>query len=312
MSKKRKPKMEFRVYQTAPDSSILALTGREWRKAYGEDIDYLHFHNYLEIGYCYEGSGTLVLGEREFQYSGNQFSVIPKNYPHTTNSTPGTLSYWEYLFVDVEGFLEEVYARHNKNKAQRFLHRIESRAVLKSSEEFPAIAAIIRMILKVMREKKELYMEEAEGLLLTLLVNIVRENMGVEQDFRERDSKTTLPITRALDYISLYYMEPLKIEALADYCHISETHLRRIFAEYMKMSPLEYINLVRIQNACEHLKRTDNPISDIASKCGFSTVSTFNRNFKKITGVAPYEWRKRPQNYEQQLLNFEIHLEKGW
>lgn len=40
--------------------------------------------------------------------------------------------------------------------------------------------------------------------------------------------------------------------------------------------------------------------------------STFNRNFKQMMGVTPVEWRKRPENYEQRLLNYEIHTEKGW
>ena len=93
---------------------------------------------------------------------------------------------------------------------------------------------------------------------------------------------------------------------------MSETHFRRTFSAYMKMSPLEYINLVRIQTACEYLKKTDVPVSDIAYKCGFTTMSTFNRNFKQIMGIAPYEWRKRPENFEQQLLKFQIHSEAGW
>ena len=122
----------------------------------------------------------------------------------------------------------------------------------------------------------------------------------------------TIPISRALDYITLHYMEPLKIGELADWSHMSETHFRRIFSAYMKMSPLEYINLVRVRTACEYLKKTDVPVSDIAHKCGFNTLSTFNRNFKQIMGSAPYEWRKRPENFEQQLLKFQIHSEAGW
>ena len=78
------------------------------------------------------------------------------------------------------------------------------------------------------------------------------------------------------------------------------------------MSPVEYINLVRIRMACEYLKTTDDPVADIAHKCGFSVLSTFNRNFKEIMGVPPHVWRKRPENYEQQLLKFAVHLEEGW
>lgn len=109
MSKKRKPKIEFRYYKMPDGSPILALLGQKWVQTYGRDVDYLHFHNYMEIGFCYDGQGDFVLGEQEYRFHGGQFSIIPKNYPHTTNSDPGTISRWEYLFIDVEGFLSKTY-----------------------------------------------------------------------------------------------------------------------------------------------------------------------------------------------------------
>ena len=126
------------------------------------------------------------------------------------------------------------------------------------------------------------------------------------------EGKSSAMVARAMEYIKRHYDEEIKIGELADWCHISETHFRRVFSSYTNMSPLEYINQVRIRNACEYLKKTDESIAVIASKCGFSTNSTFNRNFKHILGVTPMEWRKRPENYERELLRFEIHSEKGW
>ena len=102
MARKKKQVAEFRYYQMPENRVLFALLGEKWRQQYGRDINYLHFHNYLEIGYCYEGSGYMTLGEKEISYHGGMFTVIPKNYLHTTNSMPGKLSSWEYLFVDVE------------------------------------------------------------------------------------------------------------------------------------------------------------------------------------------------------------------
>ena len=93
--------MEFRYYQMSAGSPILALLGQKWVQNYGNDVDYLHFHNYLEIGYCYGGDGFMVLGEEEKRFYGGIVTVIPPNYPHTTNSDIGTVSKWEYLFIDV-------------------------------------------------------------------------------------------------------------------------------------------------------------------------------------------------------------------
>lgn len=283
MSKKRKPKIEFRYYRMPEGSPLLALLGQRWVQTYGRDIDYLHFHNYLEIGYCYEGEGTLTLGERDYRYTGGEISIIPKNYPHTTNSDPGTVSKWEYVFVDVEGLLEELYQKGGNVKRMKYLlHRINSQAIFRGIEEAPGIAKMVRGILDIMRDTKEFYLEEAKGLMVALLVCIARENPD-DKGPVEISGKITIPVSRALDYITLHYMEPLKVEELAKWCHISETHFRRVFSTYMHMGPLEYINLVRVQTACNYLKNTDESMADIAGKCGFTTLSTFNRNFKQVT-----------------------------
>ena len=44
------------------------------------NIDYLHFHNYMEIGYCYEGSGVLTMGNRDVRFSGKEFFVLQKQF----------------------------------------------------------------------------------------------------------------------------------------------------------------------------------------------------------------------------------------
>ena len=312
MSKKKKPKMEFRYYKMPEGSYILALLGQKWVQSYGRDVDYLHFHNYLEIGYCYDGVGELVLGEQDYRYTGNEFTVIPKNYPHTTNSDPGTISKWEYLFIDADGILSDLYQGMGNTKRMNYmLQKVNSKAIFQKAKRRPKLAGIIRKLIEIMRNTEEFYMEEAKGVMVELLVNIARENKSDRRP-AEHGSRITIPIARAMDYITLHYMEPIRIDELSAWCHISETHFRRLFSEYMNMSPLEYINLVRVQTACNYLKNTDESIIDIANKCGFTTPSTFNRNFRQVTGVSPSEWRRRPENYEQQLLKSWIHSEQGW
>ena len=292
-------------------SPILALLGQKWVQTYGSGVDYLHFHNYLEIGYCYGGQGHMILGEDKVFFNGGEFTVIPPNYAHTTNSDAGTVSKWEYLFIDVEGFMKKIL--DSPVKAEKMIQRIYSRALFFKEGEQPSIVAKILKILNIMRDGEEFYLEEAKGVLASLLVEIARINRDSgEERYSEGRGKVMDMISRFQDYISDHYMEDLRIDELAEYCHISETHLRRIFTTYMKMSPLEYINTIRIQAACDYLKKTDQPIADIAHKCGFTTNSTFNRNFRQVTGMTPLEWRKRPENYEQQLLKFDIHSEEGW
>lgn len=309
MAKKRKTKMEFRYYQMQAGIPILALLGERWEQNYGRDVDYLHFHNYLEIGFCYSGEGEIVLGEESLRFDSRKFTVIPPNYPHTTTSDIGNISKWEYLFIDVEGFLKSVI--ENPLRSEKMVQRIYSKALCLDEKEHRSMAEKILKILDIMRGGEEFYLEEAKGILLSLLAETARMN-GSQGETEEEKGRISNMLSFAMDYISSHYMEDIRILDLAKRCHISETHFRRMFTAYMQMSPLEYINRVRIQTACEMLKKTDEPIADIAYKCGFTTNSTFNRNFRQLMGMCPAEWRKRPENYEQQLFKFDIHSEEGW
>ena len=315
MAAKKKKKIEFRYYKMPAGISFLALLGEKWVRSYGHGIDYLHFHNCMEIGYCYEGEGTLSIGEKDYSYRGGQFSIIPKNCPHTTTSSDGTVSRWEYLFVDVDEILNCMYpAGINKKSIEQMILRINAKAMFCDAREYPDMAERILHIFDVVRRADEYYIEEAKALINEFLVRVARANVHVVQRgmHENKVEKTSMFISDAISYISDHYMEPIRIENLAAQCHISETHFRRLFSNYMSIGPLEYINLVRIQNACEMLKKTDEMVSDIAYKCGFGVLSTFNRNFKQVMGCSPYEWRKKPENFEQQILKAQVHSEEGW
>ena len=119
-------------------------------------------------------------------------------------------------------------------------------------------------------------------------------------------------IATALDYMNKHYSESIKAGELSELCNMSETHFRRLFESYINMPPMEYLNLIRVQKACELMKKTNEPMELIAQKCGFTTQSTFNRNFRKFLDTSPYQWKINPENYEHKLLNFRISALKGW
>ena len=310
MSKKKKPKIEYRYYEIPAGSPVLALLGEKWMQNYGRDIDYLHFHNHLEIGYCYEGDGVLTLEEEDRHYGGKMFSVIPKNFPHTTNSSGEHICIWEYLFIDADGFLTEIY-QDNPYMAEKLLRRVNQRALFYQEEEKPELAALIHQILETMRNRNPFYLEKVKGLTLALLVEIARCSHQEDEKQEAREGNSTI-ITPALDYISECCERTVKIEELANLCHISETHFRRVFTECMRMTPVEYINWVRIKKACDELRRTNDSVGDIAARTGFATLSTFNRNFRKIMGISPQQWRKNPEHYERKLLEYDIKTQEGW
>ena len=76
----KKKEIEFRYYEIPQNEPCIALLGEAWVRPYG--MDSLHFHNYMEIGFCYDGIGELVLDEQTIPYKQGMFTVIPKNFPH--------------------------------------------------------------------------------------------------------------------------------------------------------------------------------------------------------------------------------------
>ncbi|MCL2323116.1 MAG: AraC family transcriptional regulator [Oscillospiraceae bacterium] len=301
--------VQYRYYETPPDTHILPLLGTGWIREYGNDLSELHFHNRLEIGYCHDGAGTLTLGERKLPYTGGMFSIIPPNYLHTTNSLIGHKCQWEYLFIDTEGFLNEIFPS-NSHMCKLLIKKIHKEAVLLKCKDNLQTSELILHIMDECRTKNEFYLESIRGLTLSFLICAARICGATECDNSE--SSHLVAIAPAIEYIEKYYCEKIKITDLATTCHLSETHFRRLFTQIMHVSPLSYINRTRIEAVCKLLLTTDDAISDIAVKCGFITACDLNRNFKEVQGTSPSQWRKDTQYYERKLKDKKILSYEGW
>ncbi len=313
MSRKKQGKLEFRYYDLPQKEHVLALLGDRWVCSYGVGIKFQHFHNLMEIGYCRGGYGILSLDESNLPYEPEMISIIPRNYPHTTNSEAGGVSAWEYLFLDPEELLRGLYP-DNEYYCKKLSTLINKEPIFIHTKDNPQLARLINTVMDEMRTKDDYYIEAVQSMLNAILFEIARMNHGDEPDENTGEVRRSglNAISQALSHVSVHYAESIRIEHLADLCHMSETHFRRLFTEYMKMTPVEYINMVRVQMACELMKKSDASMGDIAVKSGFTTPSTFNRNFKQLLGVTPYQWKKNPQNYESRLLRFHISAAKGW
>ena len=310
MAVKKKDKVELRYYDIPQKEGVIALTGEDWIREYGDGIDYLHFHNMMEVGICHFGTGDLVLDKTVKRFGPDMITVIPRNYPHTTNSDRGTMSYWEYLFFDPSSLLHEHFGE-NEITRRRFLNLLNRDAVLGTVQQYSSLSAIVCLIFEEMKTKDAFYIEKTRGLLLSLLFEIAR--ISKDEDEPDVSLRTGVgQIQNALKYVEQHYAETIRIEQLARECNISETHFRRLFSEYIDMTPVEYINMVRVLRACDRMRQSNDSMSTVALNCGFSTVSTFDRNFKQVLGVTPYQWKKDPKNYESRLLEVNVSVRKGW
>ena len=70
--------------------------------------------------------------------------------------------------------------------------------------------------------------------------------------------------------------------------------------------------MIRVIHACELMRSCNEPMTAVAVKSGFQTVSTLDRNFRNVLGVTPYQWKKDPKNYESRPLEVNVAIRKGW
>lgn len=308
---KKKTKIEFRYYEIEPNEQVLALLGENWRRTYGKDIDKLHFHNYMEVGICHEGHGKTILRDSVRAFEKECIIIVPPNYPHSNTADFGTMAYWEWLYLDIDSVLQNMkelslskldtdYLRNELYKTALFFHQ----------KEYPKISDIILKIREECDKKVYMYRETLKGLLQSFVVELLR--IHNVQAYMPKKSTRNFQIAPALSYVKGHYSEKIKIQNLAEVCGISETHFRRIFQECMNMAPNDYVNVIRIQEARRLLLKSFATMEEIAFQVGYGDVSTFTRNFKKMFGMTPYQWKRSPDNYSSHMSDFKVSVLRGW
>ncbi|MGN0711310.1 MAG: helix-turn-helix domain-containing protein [Anaerovoracaceae bacterium] len=103
---------------------------------------------------------------------------------------------------------------------------------------------------------------------------------------------------KVIEYISKNYADDITIQTAADEFHVSPVELNRILLAQVEHNFHDFLNLTRINRACELLIETDMEITDIAIEVGYNTVKTFRRNFIQLRHMTPSEFRNTMQIQE--------------
>ena len=83
----------------------------------------------------------------------------------------------------------------------------------------------------------------------------------------------------------------LSLDALAAEAAVSPFHFLRIFEQVIGMTPGQYMLSMRLRRAAVRLRRSSDAIATVALDCGFDDLSTFNRQFRRATGLPPGAYR---------------------
>ncbi|MEH7416791.1 bifunctional transcriptional activator/DNA repair enzyme AdaA [Neobacillus drentensis] len=99
-------------------------------------------------------------------------------------------------------------------------------------------------------------------------------------------------ISKITNHINENYHSKLTLETLAIISHGSPYHLQRTFKKVTGMTPVEYIQEVRIIKAKELLVKSDRAVTDISRMVGIPNTPYFITLFKKKTGDTPVQYRQ--------------------
>lgn len=122
---------------------------------------------------------------------------------------------------------------------------------------------------------------------------IIRSLLGENYDMRS--VSTNERIGRVQTYIELHCGEDLTVSDLARNANMSVSNFNKIFTKEVGTSPKNYLTSVRLNKSLKLLRRNDFSVSEIAVKCGFSTLSHFSAAFKKSFSMSPSEYREKYQ-----------------
>lgn len=91
------------------------------------------------------------------------------------------------------------------------------------------------------------------------------------------------------------YHHPWTLDGMARYCHLGKTRFSTWFKELTNLSPIDYLNRLRITKSMEMIKNNHASITEIAWSSGFSSVQYFSNVFRKINGFSPRSYQQQTE-----------------
>ena len=254
-----------------------------------------HYHNNYEISFITEGSGKRIVGDSIEEFQPGDLAFIGPNLPHVWIPEKDSR-------VSSSRTLEMVFLQFNLNVLPPqllMLHEFDNvrRALDLSERGIQIIGDTLNRTSEIMLQLPYLKGFERMSHFLTLM-NIIGESKTnidlATTEYLKRRFRTGVKRIAAIhDYLMNNYREEIELKGLADLVNMKEGSLCRVFKENVGMTIFEYLNKIKIEFACNLLMDADLKISEVCWDSGFNNFSHFNKQFKRITGMTPSEYRKK-------------------
>ena len=258
------------------------------------ELNYLHYHDTLELGLCVSGEGICRVDETEYPFKAGDVQVIFPFQRHLSKSTGGESSHWYWLNLDPEALIES-WNPGAASGVEELLYRQMGLCGILRPEEYPYLAELITRIVRTDADTKAFPEHRTDYLLSSLyllLLELYRVSLPLEKLTLHpgRRFSALRPALSAIDS-GLGRSTVPSVTELAALCGMSEASFRRNFRSSIGQSPGEYIAFCRVRRAQSRLVFSDQSVLEIALSLGFEDPSGFYRCFQNQCGMSPQKYR---------------------
>jgi len=145
--------------------------------------------------------------------------------------------------------------------------------------------------------------------LEALVHDLVGDLRSGESSFDpDHEEGFNLHVEQALGILQSHVFNQISLGEVCDQLKITEEYLIRLFKRHMNMTPMRYLNNLKMETATSLLLNSDLSVKEISWKLGFSSPYHFSRNFKAYSACTPTDYRanyfvNNPTNYHMKILD---------
>jgi len=233
-----------------------------------------HLHSQIELAFVTDGKTRVWVDNHVYDIGAGDVIVVFPNQVHRFD----TLEREQYVLLKFNpDILPELVNSFTKIPASN---------LLTGAANDPQLASLIDSISSTYYEDEPYREQILRGYLLSFFGLLLRR-MTLE-DAKSCDYHV---LGMVLNYCISHASEPLSLSVLERELHISKYYVSHMMSEKLHMGFNDYINSLRVSNACKLLRKSDLSITEISERVGFNTMRTFNRAFSKQMGQTPREYR---------------------
>jgi transcriptional regulator GlxA family with amidase domain len=124
---------------------------------------------------------------------------------------------------------------------------------------------------------------------IRLIHNCLRNRLRTAAETNDKTNREF--IQTLMRHMETSYYEPIDLTALSNRVHLNSSYLVRAFKHETGVTPMQYLNKLRLSAAISYLVNTEMGVQQIAEATGFNSIHYFSRLFKRKYGMSPQQWR---------------------